>query len=187
MGNYAAAERWALLALEENPYDLYALEWQKYLRTKQGFDAEARRIEELVAELSQDPKRSANPVSLTFDPPVPQFEPHGTIDVNGTKVFDHSHFGVAMRNTSNRPIEIESVTLTSMGTAAASGLGDIKDYWQYPAGGRQLLAGQSVSFDKAWGFTVDTAHEHVRYVFRTCWHDASHMRQCRTQWVDVLP
>jgi hypothetical protein len=41
---------------------------------------------------------------------------------------------------------------------------------------------------KVWGFTVDTGHEHVRYVFRTCWRDVGGpLRQCRTQWVDVLP
>jgi len=45
-----------------------------------------------------------------------------------------------------------------------------------------------VSFDKLWGFTVDTGHEHVRYVFETCWHGVGEtVRQCRTQWVDVLP
>ena len=53
---------------------------------------------------------------------------------------------------------------------------------------RRLEAGESVSFSKVWGFTVDTAHEHVRYVFRTCWRGVSaSTRQCRTQWVDVLP
>jgi tetratricopeptide (TPR) repeat protein len=187
-GDLAGAQRWVTRALDENPYDLYALRWQKFLATREGRDEEAGRIDEVVAELSRDPARSANPVVLSFDPPVPTFEPHDTVDVNGTTVHDHSSFGVTMRNTSNRTIVIDSVALTSAGTAAASGLGDVKDYWRYPAGDRQLLAGQSIAFNKVWGFTVNTGHEHVRYVFRTCWHAVSTpVRQCRTQWVDVLP
>ena len=188
MGDPAGAQRWVARALEENPYDLYALRWQKYLASREGLVAQARRIDEEIARLSRDPKRSADPVELWFDPPVPTFEPSGTIEMNGTKVFDHSHFSVTMRNTSNRTVEIESVTLTSEGTSAASGLGDVKRYWQYPASDERLEAGEAVSFDKVWGFTVDTGHEHVRYVFRTCWRDISAaVRQCRTQWVDVLP
>jgi hypothetical protein len=189
LGELQEAERWVLHALEENAYDLYALKWQQYLSERQGFDAEARRIAALIAELTRDSERSADPVVLSFDPPVPKFEPNSTTEVNGTRVFDHSRFGVSMRNTSNRTVDIENVTLTSMGTAAASGLGDIKGYWEYPAGGRRLLPGQTIRFDKVWGFTVDTGHEHVRYVFRTCWRDVSGqaLRQCRTQWVDVLP
>ena len=103
-------------------------------------------------------------------------------------MFDHSKFGVTLQNTSNRPVEIESVTLTSVGDAAASGLGDIKNYWHYPQGGGRLGAGQYVYFDKQWGFTVDTGHSHVRYVFHTCWHGVgARVRQCRTQWVDTMP
>jgi tetratricopeptide (TPR) repeat protein len=188
LGDWAGAQRWAARALDENPYDSYALQWQKYLASSAGLEDGAREIDAEITRLARDPARSANPVVLSFDPPVPKFEPNTTIEVNGTKVFDHSHFGVTMRNTSNRTVEIESVALTSMGTAAASGLGDIKGYWQYPAGNQRLLGGESLRFHKAWGFTVDTGHEHVRYVFRTCWRDGSTaVRQCRTQWVDALP
>jgi hypothetical protein len=188
MGDLAGAERWVARALEENACDLYALRWLQFLLGKQDRTAEERRIAAAIEQLESDPERCANPVVLSFDPPVPQFEPDTTIDVDGTKVFDHSRFTVAMRNTSNRTVEVESVALTSAGTAAASGLGDIKDYWRYPAGNRRLEAGESISFNKVWGFTVDTRHEHVRYVFRTCWRDLDAVqRQCRTQWVDVLP
>jgi len=35
---------------------------------------------------------------------------------------------------------------------------------------------------------VKTGHQHVRYVFHTCWHGVeSKIRQCRTQWIDVVP
>ena len=95
---------------------------------------------------------------------------------------------VTLRNTSNRTVAIESVTLTRLGDARASGLGDIKDYWRFPSGAHQLGPNESVYFKKVWGFTVDTGHSHVRYVFRTCWHGiGSDVRQCRTQWVDALP
>ncbi len=60
--------------------------------------------------------------------------------------------------------------LTSVGNAAPSGLGDIKGYWRYPQGNHRLGPREYVYFEKQWGFTVDTGHRHVRYVFRTCWH-----------------
>ena len=188
LGDPESARRWVSRALEENPYDLHALRWQKFLAERNGRADEVRRSDDTIARLSADPERSASPVVLYFNPPVPKFEPDTTADVNGTTVFDHSDFGVTMRNTSNRSVTIESVTLTSMGTAAASGLGNIKSYWRFPAGESRLLAGESVSFDKVWGFTVDTGHEHVRYMFRTCWRGVgSTVRQCRTQWVDTMP
>jgi hypothetical protein len=115
-------------------------------------------------------------------------EPDTTLDVDGTKVFDHSKFGVTLQNNSRRTVEIDSVMLTSMGNAAASGLGDIKGYWRYPQGNNRLGPGERVYFEKQWGFTVDTGHRHVRYVFHTCWHGVgSQVRQCRTQWVDTMP
>ena len=188
LGDPQSARRWVSRALEENPFDLHALRWQKFLAERNRSTDEARRSDETIAMLSADPERSANPVVLFFDPPVPKFEPDTTIDVNGTEVFDHSDFGVTMRNTSNRPVEIESVMLTSMGTAAASGLGNIMSYWRFPAGKNRLLAGESVAFNKVWGFTVNTGHQHVRYVFRTCWHGVgTTVHQCRTQWVDTMP
>jgi TPM domain len=182
------AHRWVSRALEENPYDMYALQWLQFLARKDEHSVEARRANETIAALSGDAELKANPVVLYFDPAVPKFERDATVDVNGTEVFDHSRFAVTIRNTSNRPVEIESVTLTSMGNADPSGLGDIKTYWRFPAGPHRLSAGESAVFRKVWGFTVDTGHEHVRYVFRTCWRGVgSAVRQCRTQWVDALP
>lgn len=61
---------------------------------------------------------------------MPRFEPDTTLQVDGTKVFDHSKFGVTLQNASHRTVEIESVALTSVGNAAPSGLGDIKEYWR---------------------------------------------------------
>jgi tetratricopeptide (TPR) repeat protein len=187
-GDIKAAERWIDRALEENPYDLYALQWKQYLATEQDRPEEAERIKETSTSLSRDPSRKAAPVELFFHPRVPKYEPHTTLNVNGTKVHDHSNFSVTMRNASNRDVEIESVMLTSVGTSSPSGLGDIKGYWTYPTGKHRLAAGEHVFFSKQWGFVVDTGHQHVRYVFRTCWHGVgTTVRQCRTQWVDAMP
>lgn len=187
-GDRQGARRWIEQALKENPYDVRGLEWREYLAKKEGNTEEMRRTQETIATLKRNPDRPHRPVVLYFHPGMPRFEPDATIDVGGTKVFDHSKFGVTLQNTSDRTVEIESVMLTSVGNAAPSGLGDIKDYWRYPQGNRRLGPGEHVYFEKQWGFTVDTGHRHVRYVFSTCWHGlGSSVRQCRTQWVDTMP
>ena len=138
--------------------------------------------------IAADPGRAVNPVVLRFVPARPDFHSDTTLESDGVTVFDHSQFRVTMTNTSNRPVEIESVKLTSEGMAPKSGLGDIRKYWSFPSGKNRLLAGESVSFDKLWGFTVDTAHPYVRYTFHICWRGVGEsVRQCRTQWVDALP
>lgn len=188
MRDFKGARRWIDRALAENPYDTYALRWQAHVARREGDEAEERRVQARIAALEADPEQAYGQVMLSFNPERPRFEPDSTILVGGTKVFDHSKFGVTIQNTSGRPVEIESVNLTSMGTAAASGLGDIKDYWRYPRGGYRLDAREHVYFDKQWGFVVDTGHRHVRYVFHTCWHGiGTTVRQCRTQWVDTMP
>ena len=187
-GDAAGAERWAQRALDENPHDVRALNWLKFLAERGGRSSEAERYSAAMAELSREPSRSAAAIVLSFDPKVPKFDAATTVDIGGTKVYDHSNFGVTMRNPSRQDVEIESVTLASAGTAAASGLGDIRGYWQWPAVANRLPAGESIAFSKLWGFMVKTGHQHVRYVFHTCWHGVeSKIRQCRTQWVDVLP
>jgi hypothetical protein len=187
-GDPDGARRWVEQALEQNPYDLHALQWQRYLAEHAGKQDEVQRMDATLAKLQQDRERPYQPVMLYFHPQLPRFESNAPVDVEGTQVFDHSKFGVTLQNTSNRPVEIESVRLTSTGNAAASGLGDIRNYWRYPQGAGRLEAGEHVYFDKQWGFTVDTGHSHVRYVFHTCWHGVgSSVRQCRTQWVDTMP
>jgi len=189
-GDRAGAERWIARLLEENPLDYYALQWREYLAKQSGDPARLERAKRELAEVAGDPSRAFDPVTLWFHPEDPVFEPKSTIVVGGTTVYDHCHFGVTLRNTSRREVEIENVTLASLGTAAVSGLGDIKNYWTFPTGNHRLRAGEAVYFDKDWGFVVDTGHEHVRYVFRVCWHGTNsptRLRQCRTQWIDSLP
>jgi tetratricopeptide (TPR) repeat protein len=187
IGDTASALKWVKRALDENPYSTNAMEWLLFFAQNDEKAADEL-LDQAIGRLSGDKAGSANPVLLSFKPAVPKYEPNTTLDVNGTKVYDHSNFGVTIRNTSDREVEIESVQLTSAGTAAASGLGDIRKYWTFPAGANRLRAKEAVYFDKLWGFTVDTGHEHVRYTFHTCWHGVgSSVRQCRTQWVDVMP
>ncbi len=187
-GEPAAANAWVTRALEEDPFDLHALDWREYLATHNGTAPEQQMAAAKVALVRADAGHVANPVWLTFDPERPRFHPETTLESDGVRVHDHSRFGVTMTNRSWRPVVIDSVRLSSRGTAPASGLGDVRDYWDYPSGERRLAPGESLRFDKLWGFTVDTGHEHVRYTFRTCWHGVGEsVRQCRTQWVDVLP
>ena len=187
-GDENRARLWTERALRENPFDWYALHWRKRLAERYGTEEEAKLAAAQIAELAADRAGRVHPVELRFEPARPKFHADTTIQSDGVTVFDHSEFRVTMQNTSYRPIVIDSIRLTSAGTAARSGLGDVRDYWRYPAGGRSLRPGESVHFDKLWGFTVDTGHEHVRYVFHACWRGAGEdVRQCRTQWVDVLP
>ncbi len=189
MGDAKAAGHWVNRALEEDPYDWQALHWRKFLAEQHGTPEELQVAEAAIAVVAADSVRSFKPVVLQFNPWWPTFHPDTTIESDGATVFDHSRFRVTMTNTSNRAVEIESVQLTTEGTAGAkSGLGDIRNYWRFPAGKNLLLAGESIFFDKIWGFTVDTKHEYVRHVFHMCWHGVgTTVRQCRTQWVDSLP
>ena len=188
LGDGKAANGWVARALEDDPYNLHALNWRQFLAERHGTPEEVQLAKAQVALVAANPRRLVNPVWLRFEPEQPRFHPETTLNGDGATVYDHSQFRVTMTNTSRRPVVIDSVQLTSRGTAAASGLGDVKNYWSYPSGEHHLDAGESVSFDKLWGFTVDTGHEHVRYTFHTCWHGVGETaRQCRVQWLDALP
>jgi tetratricopeptide (TPR) repeat protein len=190
MGSSDAARFWIQKVLKENPFDSYALEWMEHLAERGGDKAALAAAQAESARVAKLPGRPFAPVVLHFYPKQPVHDYSTTLNIGGTTVYDHSHFGVTLQNTSARDVQIESVQLFSRGNASASGLGDIKNYWSYKSGTNLLKAGEYIYFERDWGFTVDTGHEHVRYVFRTCWHGidaAPPVRQCRTQWVDTLP
>jgi tetratricopeptide (TPR) repeat protein len=190
MNDSAGARRWVEMALKENPFDSHALEWMEHLAERSDDKAALARARAESARVAKLPGRPFQPVVLFFYPKRPVHDSKTTLNIGGTTVYDHSHFGVTMQNTSGREVEIESVTLSSLGDAAKSGLGDIKGYWTYKSGNNRLKAGEYIYFERDWGFTVDTGHTHVRYSFRTCWHGvdaAPGVRQCRTQWVDTMP
>jgi len=190
LGSNEAARFWIQKVLKENPFDSHALEWMEHLAERDDDEQALAAARAESARVAKLPGRPFDPVYLFFYPKNPVHDSRTTLNIGGTIVYDHSHFGVTMQNTSGREVEIESVTLYSLGDAAASGLGDIKNYWTYTSGKNRLKAGEDIYFERDWGFTVDTAHTHVRYAFRTCWHgvyDAPPIRQCRTQWVDTMP
>jgi hypothetical protein len=188
-GSPKQANYWVDQALEADPYSLRPLRWKAFLAERHGTSEEAQLARARVAGVTANPEWPSNPVVLSFKPDSPHLDTDSTVKEGKATVYDHSRFGVTMTNTSRRPVVIESVKLTSRGgSGKASGLGDIKDYWRYPSGEYTLKPKESIYFDKLWGFTVDTRHEYVRYVFRTCWHGVGEaVRQCRVQSVDILP
>jgi tetratricopeptide (TPR) repeat protein len=190
MGSHDAARFWIQKVLKENPFDSYALEWMEHLAERADDQPALVAARAESARVAKLPGRPFAPVVLHFYPKQPVHDSGTTLNIGGTTVYDHSHFGVTLQNTSGRDVQIESVQLFSRGNASASGLGDIKNYWSYKSGKNTLKAAEYIYFERDWGFTVDTGHDHVRYVFRTCWHGidaAPPVRQCRTQWVDTLP
>jgi tetratricopeptide (TPR) repeat protein len=188
-GNSGQANFWVDRALEADPYSLRPLRWKAFLAERHGTPEEAQLARARVAAVTANPEWPTNPVVLRFEPPEPRLDTDSSVENDGVTVYDHSRFRVTMTNTSRRPVVIDSVKLTSRGgIGAASGLGDVKDYWRYPSGDFTLAPSESIAFDKLWGFTVDTKHEYVRYIFRTCWHGVGEpVRQCRVQSVNVLP
>lgn len=188
LGQPARALEFIDQALQENPHDLQALRWRVLLTQMLGRSEETQEAQRLLLELEAAPDKTGRPVWLTFSPYRPIFDGTTTVNVGGTRVFDHSEFGVSMTNTSGRTVVIDRVTLTTEGNARRSGLGNIVGYWKFPSGTNVLRAGETVYFTKTWGFVTDTEHTYVRYIFRTCWHgQGSTLRQCSTQHVDALP
>lgn len=188
IGDLAGAERWSRRAVERDGYDARAIHALRFVAQAQGEEREARSLGQRLRELEDDPEAKSEPVRLEFFPPEPRIDTVRPLHRQGTTLFDHTSIGARMTNLSRRPVEIEYVLVQSRGDAEASGLGDVRDSWNWPSGKYRLGAGESATLDVVWGFTVDTRHTHVRYVFHVGWRDAgSGERQRRTQWVDAMP
>jgi uncharacterized protein len=188
-GDSGQANFWVDRALEADPYSLRPLRWKSFLAERHGTAEEAQLARARFDAVMADPEWPMNPVMLRFEPAEPRLDTDSSVESDGVTVYDHSRFRVTMQNTSRRPVVIDSVKLASRGgIGGASGLGDVKAYWHYPSGEFTLAPSESIAFDKLWGFTVDTRHEYVRYIFHTCWHGVGEsVRQCRVQSVNVLP
>jgi tetratricopeptide (TPR) repeat protein len=186
-GDARQALHFAQRALALNPYDSDALQTARAQLEALGDDAGAREIAARQDALARAPERKELPATLRFDPPRPILEIGEPTKVDGATVYDHSQFSVTLENPSRRPIEILRVNLISAGTGARSGLGDIRSYWSYPSGPNRLAAGEAVTFGKTWGFTVDSAHEQLSYIFELCWRGENDVKQCRSQRVDLFP
>lgn len=117
-------------------------------------------------EPTPTPPRPSSPLlEVVFNPERPQFHMTDFVDVEGKKVYDYSRFSVTIKNNHPKPIRMVKVILTSVGDREKSGLGDIKDYWLWPASDRTLAPGTPTTFNKVWGFTVDTPNRTMTYVF----------------------
>ena len=188
IGDLDGAETWSRRAVERDGFDARAVGALRFVLAARGEAREARSLGKRLREIEGDPEAKGEPVVLEFQPPDPRIDTVRPITRQGTTLYDHTAMGVRMTNRSRRAVEVEHVIVESRGDAEASGLGDIRDSWTWPSGKYRLKAGESVTFDQVWGFTVDTRHTHVRYVFHVGWRDLdSGERQRRTQWVDSLP
>ena len=139
-------------ALGEDRYNLHALNWRQFLAERYGTPAEQQlqltrrsRPRHRNSEPARNPCRCASSLSGRA------FIPTRHIQSNNVTVHDYSQFRVTMTNTSRRPVVIESVQLSSRGTAAAAALGDVKNYWNYPSGAQHLDTGRIRQLRQALG------------------------------------
>lgn len=186
-GDAKQALHFARRALARNPYDTDALWLARAQLESLGQTAGARELAAQRDALSKGGERKDLPLTLRFDPGRPVLDTGEPTDVDGTTVYDHSRFSVTLRNPSGRPVEVLRVAVASAGTGGRSGLGDVRSYWKFPSGANRLAPGEAVTFDKTWGFTTDTAHEQLSYVFDVCWRGDGDAKQCRSQRIDLFP
>ena len=129
LGETVAAADWLRQALERNPHDLDALRALRGLLDEGSREAGA--LNRRIAELVDDERRPHLAPTLSFSPVRPTLNATDPTRVGETTVYDHSLFSVALSNPSGRPIAIDRVVLTSAGTGAPSGLGDIVGSWPF--------------------------------------------------------
>jgi hypothetical protein len=154
-----------------------------------GDQAESKRLERKRAELLESPDRKHAAVTVSYSPERPVLGIADPLVFGKEKIYSHSYFGVTLTNPSERAIEIESIVMRSTGTSPWSGLGDIKNYWEWPNPMHRLEAGESVHLERVWGLHAhDGQHQQMAYLFDYCWHGvSSRTRQCGVDWVDLFP
>ena len=110
-------------------------------------------------------KRLELPLKVAFNPARPDFHMGKPTKVGEAVVYDHSKFTVELKNQHLLPMHMKSVVFYSLGNKQESGLGDVINYW--PWKGRKIIkSGKSISFNKVWGFTVDTPNTEMTYQFK---------------------
>jgi hypothetical protein len=189
-GDVTGAVTVAASALARNPYDALALEaWRAALARAGDVEGEHELVDRL-RELERDPYRRAASLRVVFDPPQPTLHIREPRRVGGQTIHDHSQFRTTLHNPSRRAVELDSAMLFSLGTGSRSGLGDIATRFLYETpGSREIPPDGTVDLDQhIFGFTVDTAHVQLSYVFVLCWHGLpSEPKQCAAQHLDLLP
>jgi len=126
-----------------------------------GMDSLAVKNAEVVDEYK---KHIANPLKVEFTPKKPTINLGSPTKVGNITVYDHSEFSIKIFNRHFLPMHIKSVIFNSLGNEQASGLGDVLNYWNW--GGKAVLgANRNISFNKVWGFTVDTPNTEMTYEY----------------------
>lgn len=173
--------------LERNPFDEEVLRALAHPLKQVDADAERETAARLRRVLRSERAEFA-PVTIQFDPPNPALDIGTPESIGEVLIYDHSYFGVDVTNTSERPVHIESIEITSHGDAHASRVGDASDQFAYSGPNRRIAPGQTVRLERTWGFTVDTDHKQVSYLFDYCWRGEGEMKsQCRYERVDTFP
>ena len=101
-------------------------------------------------------------LDVIFKPANPVIHLESTTQVGNVTVYDHSKFSMTLKNRHYKPINIQSVQFISIGDIQKSGLGDVISYWPWQ-GSTTIKPGKSISFNKVWGFTVDTPNSTMTY------------------------
>lgn len=154
-------EKAVKLSPEEEFYRKKLIKRYQYL----GMDSLALKHAMFVEEYR---KYIDNPLEVKFIPEKPVFNINDPAKVGKTTVYDHSEFTVKITNRHFLPMRIISVDLTSIGNVAGqrSGLGDIINYWNWGKSGEAYLgANRTTSFNKVWGFTIDTPNTEMTYEY----------------------
>lgn len=187
LGRYDKVEAVAKEMLGSNPYSREGMMWLGWAYDRQGDKDRAEAVDREMQEIEARPGKPFEPVTLSFSPVEPMYHSRTKSRVGPAELYGHSDFSVAIKNRSNRPVQIDAVLLSARGTGMPIELGDIKDYWPFGKGVKTLGPGEARIFSKKWGFTANTGDQRMSYVFNVCWTGAGEkVRQCRMQRLDLL-
>lgn len=187
LDQFENAEFVARSGLVRNPYNRYGLRVLGRVLEKQNKQKEAKEIAERLTALERDETKKWKRVKLRFYPERPVYHTKQPVKVGKNTVYGYSNFAIEVSNPSNRPVMIDSIILSSLGTGASSGLGDIKHYWKYPSGSTVLKPGERVWVSRFWGFGKDSRHQRVSYKFDVCWTGTGDtVKQCRTKYLHLV-
>ncbi len=187
-GRGDVAEAVARRAVEQNPFDLISLATLQRALEVAGKASEAAVAAREVDRARRDPLRRHLGVELKVSPEAPRYDIGEPTRVGRTLVYDHAYFEVRLTNRSRRPVTVTRLRLGTAGTDSRSGLGDIRHYFDWSASGgpNRLGPGASAAVERTWGFTVDTAHDQLSYVFDLCWQGDGDPVQCRVERLDLI-
>ncbi|MEM7409971.1 MAG: TPM domain-containing protein [Myxococcota bacterium] len=184
-GDPEAALATARKLMERDPYRIEVLELVRTLAEETGDLDGASGIMRQIAAIRANPHRPQDPVTIQFAPARPTFDPGLPIQIESGSLYDHSSFGVTLKNTSARPVEIARIGFSSTGTVSYAGQGDIRGQFPFSGNTHRIGPGESITLSQSWGFTVPQGNEQISYVFDVCWKATSERRQCTDGRLDL--